>query len=84
MQNYLKSTINEWSIEEDNDLDKNNLITINLKEENTLNDKIEIILINSKEKITRQELLQFLINKQSLKRKKRAEILLRAILLFSI
>jgi hypothetical protein len=43
-----------------------------------------MILSNSKEKITKQELYQFLNNKQSLKRKKRADMLLRAMMLFSI
>jgi len=55
-----------------------------MKEENTISDKIDMILSNSKEKITKQELYQFLNNKQSLKRKKRADMLLRAMLLFSI
>jgi len=55
-----------------------------MKEENTISDKIDMILSNSKEKITKQELYQFLNNKQSLKRKKRADMLLRAMMLFSI
>ena len=90
MLNYLKSTISEWSfdkIEEDikfNDYDKKRLINISMKEENALSEKVDIILKNSKEKITKQELFQFLNNKQSLKRKKRADILLRAMLLFSV
>jgi len=55
-----------------------------MKEENTISEKIDMILSNSKEKITKQELYQFLNNKQSLKRKKRADMLLRAMMLFSI
>jgi len=60
------------------------LINLSIKEENTISEKIDMILSNSKEKITKQELYQFLNNKQSLKRKKRADMLLRAMMLFSI